>query len=86
MNTKIYCDIADYDQIKKYSKDSLVKGFTTNPSLMRKAGARDYKKYAIKILSITNKPLSLEVLKFTSASSKALLTSLSDSATFISVI
>ena len=61
MNTKIYCDIADYNQIKKYSKDSLVKGFTTNPSLMRKAGARDYKKYAIKILSITNKPLSLEV-------------------------
>ena len=61
MNTKIYCDIADYDQIKKYSKDRLVKGFTTNPSLMRKAGAKDYKKYSIKILSVTNKPLSLEV-------------------------
>ena len=61
MSTKIYCDIADYDQIKKYSRDSLVKGFTTNPSLMRKAGAKDYKKYAIKILSATKKPLSLEV-------------------------
>ena len=41
MLTQIYCDIADTKLIKKYNKISLVKGFTTNPSLMRKAGAKD---------------------------------------------
>ena len=41
--TKIYCDIAELKTIKKFSKKSIVKGFTTNPSLMRKAGAKDYK-------------------------------------------
>jgi len=60
--TKIFCDIADIDLIKKFNKKSLVEGFTTNPSLMRKAGARDYKTYSKKILKIcTNKPVSLEV-------------------------
>ena len=62
MLTQIYCDIADTKLIKKYNKISLVKGFTTNPSLMRKAGAKDYKKYAKKIISETKKkPVSLEV-------------------------
>ena len=42
MNTKIYCDIADIETIRKFSKKKSIKGFTTNPSLMRKAGARDY--------------------------------------------
>ena len=42
MKTKIYCDIADLDQIRKFNKKEIVKGFTTNPSLMRKAGARNY--------------------------------------------
>ena len=45
MNTKIFCDIADINQIKKFNKKKIVKGFTTNPSLMRLAGAKDYKKY-----------------------------------------
>ena len=40
MRSKIFCDIAEYSQIKKYNKKKLVKGFTTNPSLMRKAGAK----------------------------------------------
>ncbi len=59
--TKIFCDIADLDLIKKFNKKSIVKGFTTNPSLMRKAGAKDYKSYSKKILKITNKPISFEV-------------------------
>ncbi len=62
MNTKIFCDIAELDQIKKFNKKNIVKGFTTNPSLMRKAGAKDYKSYSKKILAICkNKPVSLEV-------------------------
>ena len=62
MKTKIFCDIADIKQIKKFNKKTLVKGFTTNPSLMRKAGAKDYKSYCKKILKICkNKPVSVEV-------------------------
>ena len=62
MNTKIFCDIADINLIKKFNKKKIVKGFTTNPSLMRKAGAKDYKSYSKKILKIcNNKPVSLEV-------------------------
>ena len=56
--TKIYCDIADKNLIKKFHKKKIVKGFTTNPSLMRKAGAKDYKTYSLDILKITNKPVS----------------------------
>ena len=62
MKTKIFCDIAELSQIKKFNKKKIVKGFTTNPSLMRKAGAKDYKSYSKKILKIcNNKPVSLEV-------------------------
>ena len=62
MNTKIFCDIADLNLIKKFNKKKIVKGFTTNPSLMRKAGAKDYKNYSKEILKIcNNKPVSLEV-------------------------
>ena len=62
MNTKIFCDIAELDKIKKFNKKKIIKGFTTNPSLMRKAGAKDYKSYSKKILKVCNKkPVSLEV-------------------------
>ena len=62
MTIKIFCDIADLGLIKKFNKKKIVKGFTTNPSLMRKAGAKDYKSYSKKILKIcNNKPVSLEV-------------------------
>ena len=62
MNTKIFCDIADLSLIAKFNKKSIVKGFTTNPSLMRKAGARDYKSYSMQILKIClKKPVSFEV-------------------------
>ena len=62
MKTKIFCDIADIKTIKKFDKKKIVKGFTTNPSLMRKAGAKDYKKYSKEILKVCKKkPVSLEV-------------------------
>ena len=62
MSTKIFCDIADLGLIKKFNKKKIVKGFTTNPSLMRKAGAKDYKSYSKKILRICKKkPISFEV-------------------------
>ena len=62
MKTKMYCDTADLNLIKKFSKKKIVKGFTTNPTLMRKSGAKDYKSYSKKILNIcNNKPVSLEV-------------------------
>tara|TARA_Y100000816_G_scaffold108436_1_gene75666 strand:+ start:304 stop:996 length:693 start_codon:yes stop_codon:yes gene_type:complete len=59
--TKIFCDIADIKLIKKFKKKKIVKGFTTNPSLMRKAGAKNYVSYSKKILKITKKPVSCEV-------------------------
>jgi transaldolase len=52
MKTKIFCDSADYETIKFFDKKSIVDGFTTNPSLMRIAGANDYKKYSLEILKI----------------------------------
>ena len=60
--TQIYCDIADIKTIKKYSTKKIVKGFTTNPSLMRKAGAKNYELYSKEILKVCkNKPISFEV-------------------------
>ncbi len=62
MSTKIFCDIADFRLIKKFVRKKIVKGFTTNPSLMRKAGAKDYQLYCKKILKICkSKPISFEV-------------------------
>ena len=59
--TKIFCDIADINIIKKFDRKKIVRGFTTNPSLMRSAGAKDYLKYSKKIIKITKKPISCEV-------------------------
>ena len=59
--TKIFCDIADLKLIKKFSKKKIVRGFTTNPSLIRKAGAKNYEKYCKNILNFTKKPISFEV-------------------------
>ena len=62
MKTKIFCDTADYKTIKFFNNKSLVDGFTTNPSLMRLAGAKNYKEYSLKILKICKKkPISFEV-------------------------
>ena len=59
--TKIFCDIADIKIIKKFNKKKIVKGFTTNPSLIRKAGAKNYVRYCKDILKVTKKPISFEV-------------------------
>ncbi len=62
MKIKIYCDIAELKQIKKFNKKKIVSGFTTNPSLMRKAGAKNYINYCKKILKIVKKKkISFEV-------------------------
>ena len=62
MKTKIFCDSADFKTIKKLNNNPLVAGFTTNPSLMRLAGAKNYKNYSLKLLSVCKKkPISLEV-------------------------
>ena len=55
MKTKIFCDSADIKTIKEFNNNSLVNGFTTNPSLMRKAGAEDYKNYSLKLLRVCKK-------------------------------
>ena len=62
MKVKIFCDIADYKTIKFLNKKKMVDGFTTNPSLMRLAGAKNYKKYCLNLLKVCNKkPISFEV-------------------------
>ena len=62
MSIKIFCDIADLNLIRKFNKQQIVKGFTTNPSLMRKAGAKNYEAYSKKIISqCKKKPISFEV-------------------------
>ena len=64
MKTKIFCDIADFKTIKIFNKQSIVDGFTTNPSLMRLAGAKNYKAYSLKILKVCKKkPISFEVFE-----------------------
>ena len=62
MKTKIFCDSADYKTIKLFNNKSIVDGFTTNPSLMRLSGAKNYKEYSLKILKVCKKkPISFEV-------------------------
>ena len=62
MKTKIFCDSADFTTIKKLNNNSLVSGFTTNPSLMKLSGAKNYRSYSLKLLKVCKKkPISLEV-------------------------
>jgi transaldolase len=62
LKVKIFADGADYDGIVKMSKNPVIKGFTTNPTLMRKAGVGDYEAFARKVLSaIPDRPVSFEV-------------------------
>jgi transaldolase len=62
LKVRIFADGADYDGMLKLARNPLVKGFTTNPSLMRKAGVDDYEAFAHKVLgTITDKPVSFEV-------------------------
>src|SRR6185295_1305906 len=59
---KIFLDGADRPQMLEMNQNPLVKGFTTNPSLMKKAGVKDYAAYCKEILTqINGKPISFEV-------------------------
>ena len=61
-NIDIYADGANLNSIKKLNRLNFIKGFTTNPSLMKKAGVRNYKKFAISVLKLVKKkPVSFEV-------------------------
>jgi transaldolase len=59
---KIFADGASLPQMLESARDARISGFTTNPTLMRKAGVSDYKAFALEALqSITSKPISFEV-------------------------
>lgn len=62
LKIKLFCDGADFDSIMALYADPQVRGFTTNPTLMRKAGVLDYEAFARKILNaIRDRPVSFEV-------------------------
>lgn len=62
LQIKIFADGADVDGIRLLVNDPLIKGFTTNPTLMRKAGVDNYEHFAREVLSfLTDKPISFEV-------------------------
>lgn len=62
LSIQVYLDSADLDAIKKYSLHHNIKGFTSNPSLMRKSGIKSYEEFIKTFLSISNnKPVSFEV-------------------------
>ena len=65
--TKIYADGADIKDILTLNKKNFIKGFTTNPSLMKKSGVKNYIEFCLKILKeIKKKPVSFEVFSDTS--------------------
>src|SRR3990167_10831849 len=62
MNIRIYADGADLETIARLADDKRIAGFTTNPSLMRKAAIADYREFAKRVLAVVGaKPVSLEV-------------------------
>jgi len=62
LSVKIFADGADLDGIKAMSRKPWIKGFTTNPTLMRKAGVGEYKGFALEVLeAVPDRPVSFEV-------------------------
>jgi transaldolase len=62
LKVKIFADGADLKSMKESAANPLIKGFTTNPTLMRAAGVTDYKAFALDVLeAITDRPVSFEV-------------------------
>ena len=62
LKVKIYADGADIDNMRALNDDDMVKGLTTNPSLMKKAGVKDYTAFCKSVLNfVTKKPISFEV-------------------------
>lgn len=63
LNVKVFADGADIEEMKSAYKNQLVDGFTTNPSLMAKAGVTDYKAFAEEAVSeIPDASISLRCL------------------------
>lgn len=61
LRIKLFCDRADFDGIMAFNADPRIKGFTTNPTLMRKAGVVDYEAFARRLLKvIRDRPVSFE--------------------------
>ncbi len=62
LTTKIFADGADLESLLRLAKEPYISGFTTNPTLMRKAGIADYERFAREVLDqITDRPISFEV-------------------------
>jgi len=62
LNIKIFADGADLKSILELNKNPIISGFTTNPTLMKKAGIQNYTEFAKEVLSeIKDKPISFEV-------------------------
>ena len=62
LDIKIFADGADLVSIEKLNMDQNISGFTTNPSLMKKAGVTDYKEFCQDVLKIIkDKPVSFEI-------------------------
>lgn len=62
LTTKIFADGADLDGLLALAGNPLISGFTTNPTLMRKAGIKDYEAFAREVLAqIPDRPISFEV-------------------------
>ena len=62
LKIKIFADGADIESIKTLYAQPNIKGFTTNPTLMRQAGIQDYKAFAIEVLKVvSDRPVSFEV-------------------------
>ena len=62
LTTRIYADGAELNGIIEMAKNPLIKGFTTNPTLMRKAGISDYKEFAKQVINaVPDRPISFEV-------------------------
>jgi len=62
LNVKLFADGAELESIRTLAQNPAIKGFTTNPSLMRKAGVTDYEDYARRIVAaVPDRPISFEV-------------------------
>jgi len=62
LKIKIFSDGADVNEMENASKLGIISGFTTNPTLMKKSGITDYKKFALEAISkVNNLPISFEV-------------------------
>ena len=64
LNIKIFADGADLKSFQDLNSNNFIKGFTTNPSLMKKSGIKNYKEFAQDLIKeISDKPISFEVFE-----------------------